>query len=163
MQKNKVNLRTLSINKDKGVTTPIPPKAEGTTLSPENVARINASEFLGKDLGKTEMQALAEGTVGGEAAEMEGTKLADGATRTEVRVGMIDPTKVPVYVLAKKYVPKTDRNIETWNKILAALKDGPKTLAQLTKAVETHKDFVGYMVRGGHIAPQAKEQAPAVS
>lgn len=59
------------------------------------------------------------------------------------------------YVLAKKYNPKTERNTDTWNKIVAALGDGPKTLGELTKAVETHKDFVGYMVRGGHIAPQA--------
>jgi hypothetical protein len=62
------------------------------------------------------------------------------------------------YVLAKKYNPKTERNTDTWNKITTALADGPKTLAELTKAVEAHKDFVGYMVRGGHIAPQAKAE-----
>lgn len=65
------------------------------------------------------------------------------------------PKPAARYVLAKKYSPKTERNQETWDKIMAALADGPKTLQELTAAVETHKDFVGYMVRGGHIAPAA--------
>jgi hypothetical protein len=65
------------------------------------------------------------------------------------------PQGIPAYVLAKRYVPKTERNTKTWNAIVQALTEGPKTLGQLTEIVKDHKDFVGYMVRNGHIAPQA--------
>lgn len=61
---------------------------------------------------------------------------------------------IPKYALAKPYSPKTDRNTATWNKIVAALAEGPKTLAELTETVKDHKDFVGYMVRNGHLAIQ---------
>lgn len=127
----KLNLHELRANRDKGVTTVIPPKAEGVHISPNDVAKIHASDFMG-------------------SKEPDMTK----DQQKEVVVGQIAKDAVPKYTLAKRYVPKTDRNIATYAKITAALADGPKTLAELSKAVEDHKDFVGYMVRGGHIAVQ---------
>lgn len=59
-----------------------------------------------------------------------------------------------LYVLGKRYAPKTERNQDTWARITAALKSGPKSLSELAKAVPDHKDFVGYMVRGAHLIPQ---------
>jgi len=130
----KLNLHELRANRDKGITTKIPTPAEGMRISPNDVAKINASDFMGtKEPDMTKDQ------------------------QKEVTVGQIDSTKVPHYVMGKKYVPKTDRNIATYAKIAKALADGPKTLAELTKAVEDHKDFVGYMVRGGHIVVQQAE------
>lgn len=64
--------------------------------------------------------------------------------------------EVEKYVLGKKYVPKTERNSETWGKICAAVKDGPKTLKELAEVCEGHKDFVGYMTRGGHLVLDQK-------
>lgn len=146
MGKNKLNLQTLRVNRDAGKSTEIPPKGEGSTLSPENIARINASEFLGDAAAsKTELAALADGSVGGDAAKMEA--MVAGTPN--------HAPNTPVYGVGKRYSPKTDRNAATWTKILMALATGPKTLAELTKAVEDHKDFVGYMVRGGHlVVPQ---------
>lgn len=59
------------------------------------------------------------------------------------------------YKLAKRYAPKTDRNTKTWNTLVAALNESPKTLGELTELVKDHKDFVGYMLRNGHIAVDA--------
>lgn len=65
------------------------------------------------------------------------------------------------YTLGKKYVPKTDRNTETWGKITKALGEGPKTLKELSEVVKGHGDFIGYMTRGGHIVPYVAQEAKA--
>lgn len=68
----------------------------------------------------------------------------------------------PLYSLGKRYSAKTDRNSATWSLLTKALAEGPKTMAQLTEVVKEagHKDFLGYMTRGGHIVPYVpKEQA----
>jgi hypothetical protein len=69
-----------------------------------------------------------------------------------------------LYAVGKKYVPKTDRNTGTWNKITKALAEGPKTMKELAEVVKDHKDFLGYMTRGGHIVPHvAKEMVEAAT
>lgn len=69
-----------------------------------------------------------------------------------------------LYAVGKKYVPKTDRNTGTWNKITKALAEGPKTMKELAEVVKDHKDFLGYMTRGGHIVPHvAKELVEAAA
>lgn len=70
-------------------------------------------------------------------------------------------TEAVTYALGKKYVPKTDRNSETWAKLTAALKEGPKTMKQLAEVAENHKDFIGYMTRGGHIIPHVAAEVAA--
>lgn len=66
------------------------------------------------------------------------------------------PPSTPTYVLGKRYNPKSERNTDTWNTIVLALADGPKTLSEIGSLVPGHKDFVGYMVRGHHIIPAPK-------
>jgi hypothetical protein len=60
-----------------------------------------------------------------------------------------------LYTFGKRYSPKTDRNMATWNALVKALTEGPKTMQQLTEVVKEakHGDFLGYMTRGGHIVP----------
>lgn len=67
------------------------------------------------------------------------------------------PKDEPLLTLGKRYAPKSERNTETWGKITTALKEGPKTLAQLAEVVKPHNDFIGYMKRGGHIVPYVNE------
>lgn len=67
------------------------------------------------------------------------------------------PAAEPLLTLGKRYAPKSERNTETWGKITTALKEGPKTLAQLAEVVKPHNDFIGYMKRGGHIVPYVNE------
>lgn len=67
------------------------------------------------------------------------------------------PTKAPpLYVLGKRYNPKSERNSDTWNTITEALQESPKTLAEIGSLIPAHKDFIGYMVRGHHIIPAPK-------
>lgn len=76
---------------------------------------------------------------------------------------MTDKTK---YVLGEKpYNPKAAHNVITWNKITPLLKKkGGVTAAELREALgkpvlgdenqelrPQHNDFLGYMLRGGHI------------
>lgn len=103
-------------------------------VSPERVAEI-----------------LGEENVGGAAASVESV----ATTPRETSVPPTPPASkydAAKYVLAKRYSPKTDRNIKTWGRIVSALEEGPKTYAELTECVKDHKDFVGYMVRNGHLA-----------
>lgn len=58
-----------------------------------------------------------------------------------------------MFMLGKKYVPKTERNGETWGKINKALSEGPKSLAEIGELIKPHNDFLGYMRRGGHVVP----------
>lgn len=57
----------------------------------------------------------------------------------------------PTYVLGKRYAPKSDRNMDTWTKLTNALKEGPRTMAELREIAKDHTDFLGYMVRGHHL------------
>jgi hypothetical protein len=83
----------------------------------------------------------------------QGPIVASGVTPTQ-------PAKDPeLFTLGKKYVPKTERNTETWDKITKVLADGPKTLAQIAEAIKGHGDFLGYMRRGGHVIPHVVEAA----
>lgn len=69
-----------------------------------------------------------------------------------------------LYALGKKYAPKTDRNSGTWAILTKALSEGPKTMNELAELVKGHKDFLGYMTRGGHIVPHvAKEMVEAAA
>lgn len=72
--------------------------------------------------------------------------------KTEETTGKVDPNVVPKYAMGKKYGAGTDRNKATYAKIAKHIADnGPATLAELKKLCEDHKDFVGYMQRGGHL------------
>lgn len=73
----------------------------------------------------------------------------------------------------KPYKAKAEHNVRTWGKITKALSSGPKTLSQLAEVCKykvdqgegkdpvdfSHTDFIGYMIRGGHLAPVAAEAA----
>jgi hypothetical protein len=71
------------------------------------------------------------------------------------------PKETGLYRLGKKYAPKTDRNSATWGKIVAVLANGPKTLKEITEEIKDHKDFLGYMTRGGHVVPYVEEAPKA--
>lgn len=64
-----------------------------------------------------------------------------------------------LFALGKRYAPKTDRNSATWGKITKALSERPHTMKELTELVKDHKDFLGYMTRGGHIIPHVAEKS----
>lgn len=103
---------------------------------------------------KTIVGGVGEGAVLRDPKE-QGTPAASVAAPDPAPPAPVKPAPgIPKYVLAKRYSPKTDRNTATWNKIVAALAEGPKTLNELTEVVKDHKDFVGYMVRNGHLAVQ---------
>lgn len=86
---------------------------------------------------------------------------APAAPAPEPQPSAAKVTEAVLYALGKRYAPKTDRNSTTWGKLTKALAEGPKTMPQLAELVKDHKDFLGYMTRGGHIIPHvaAKEQA----
>lgn len=72
------------------------------------------------------------------------------------RVVSANPEKK--YKLGKPYRPQKDHNTSTWAAIQKALGNGSKTLAQIAEAVGDHTDFVGYMIRGGHLAPASDKE-----
>lgn len=111
-----------------------------------------------------DQQAVADTIVENLTAQRQ--EDSTGAPEAKPAAAAPAPAKDPVlYALGKKYAPKTDRNSGTWAILTKALSEGPKTMPQLAELVKGHKDFLGYMTRGGHIIPhvakEVVEAAPA--
>jgi hypothetical protein len=74
--------------------------------------------------------------------------------------GYVPNAVAGVYVITSKvYNPKAAHNVTAWANVQAAIKAGNNTHAALCAVLSTHSafsnlnhvDFIGYMVKGGHI------------
>ena len=65
--------------------------------------------------------------------------------------GLGTPRTDGIYEATGSYNPKAKKNVSTYEEICAVL---PATLADITKAIPQHEDFVGYLIRRSGIAPK---------
>lgn len=66
--------------------------------------------------------------------------------------------KEVVYVSTGAYNPKAEKNIKSYQEVLAVL---PATMGEIKAAVPQHTDFAGYLIRRGGLAEQGAEPAKA--